>query len=65
MADGEDDKLHSPPIFSEGHDEAGVIFGLLRDRVFVAEVYARADLDENDGALLLIERGRVGGGGFR
>jgi len=41
----------------------GGIFGLLRDFVVVAEVYAEAHRDEEDGALFLVERGRSWGGG--
>ena len=61
VADREGHKLHPSPVFSEGRDEGGVL-GLLVDLNVAAEVPAEADLDEDEGALFFVERGRVGRG---
>ncbi len=36
VADGDDGKIHLLPIFLQGHDEAGVFGGFLRDFVVVS-----------------------------
>jgi len=51
------------PMLSEGRDEGGVLLGLLVELNVATEVPAKADLDEDEGALLFIEGGRVGRGG--
>jgi hypothetical protein len=65
MADREGHELHPSPIFLEGRDEGGVFLGLLVELNVAAEVPAEADLDEDEGALLSIEGGRVGRGSVR
>ncbi len=62
MADREGHELHPSPGFPEGRDEGGLFLGLLVELDVAAEVRAEADLDENEGALLPVEGGRVGRG---
>jgi hypothetical protein len=59
VSDREVDELHSSPIFFEGHDQGGVFLGLLRELEIAAEVSAKADLEDDNGALFLVEVGRV------
>ena len=59
VADREGHKLHPSPVFSEGRDAGGVLVGLLVELNVAAEVPAKADLDEDEGALLFVEGGRV------
>ncbi len=44
-------ELHLSPIFDEGRDEGGIFFGLFHDLVIAAEVFAEADLYEDEGAV--------------
>jgi hypothetical protein len=62
VADREGHKLHPSPVFSEGRDEGGVLLGIFVKLNVAAEVHAKADLDEDEGALLFVEGGRVGRG---
>ena len=62
LADRKGHKLHPSLVFSEGRDEGGVLLGLLFEFNVAAEVSAEADLDEDEGALLFDEGGRVGRG---
>ena len=62
VADREVHKLHPSPVFSEGRDEGGILLGLLAELNVAAEIPAEADLDEDEGALLSVEGGRVGRG---
>jgi len=59
VAEGEGDKLHPSPIFPEVRDEGGLLFGTLFHLVGATEVSTKTDFEEEDGALLLFERGRV------
>ena len=45
-------------------DEGCVFIGLLRARVVAPKVSIEADLEEEEGALFLDDRGRVCGGGL-
>ena len=54
MADGEGHKVHSSPVFPKGRDEGGVLIGLLVELNIAAEIPAKADLDEDEGALLFV-----------
>jgi hypothetical protein len=64
MADGDGDKLHSSPIFLEGHDEGRVFLGLLCDFAFATEVSSKSVFHDNEGADFLANAGpvRVGSG---
>jgi len=59
VSDWESDELHPSPLFLEGHDEGGVFLCLLRELDVAAEIFAEADLDDGEGALFLVEGGRV------
>ena len=59
VADEEVDKLHPFPVFLEGREEEGVFLGLFIDFNIAAEVSTKTDLHEDEGALFLVERGRV------
>ena len=61
-ADGKGNELHPSPIPYEGRDERGVFLGLLVKLNVAAEIHAYADFDDDEGALFLVKRGRVGGG---
>ena len=62
VADGKGSELHPFPIPFEGRDEEGFFLGLLVELNVAAEVPAEADLDDDEGALFYVKRGRVGGG---
>ena len=62
MADGEGNELHPSPVPSEGRDEEEVFLGLLVELNVAAEILEEADLDDDEGALFFVKRGRVGGG---
>ena len=64
MIDGIGDELHPSLVFCEGRDEGGECFGLLRNLDVAAEVSTKADLEDDDGTLFLVERGRFWGGGL-
>jgi hypothetical protein len=49
-------------LSSEGCDEGGVFLGLLVELTLAAEVLAKADLDDDEGAMFFVKRGRVGEG---
>ena len=53
VADGKGNELHPSPVFSEGRDEGGVLLGPLVELSVAAEVSAKADLDDDEGALFL------------
>ncbi len=60
VSDWEGDELHdSSPMFLEGRDEGGVVLGLLHNLEVEAEIFAKADLDDDEGALILVEGGLV------
>jgi hypothetical protein len=61
VSDREGHKLHPSPVPYEGRYEGGVLIGLLVELNVAAEVPAEADLDDDEGALLSVEGGRVGG----
>ena len=62
MDDAKGNKLHPSPIPSECRDEEEVFLGLLVELNVAAEVNVKADLDDDDGALFSVKRGRVKGG---
>ena len=62
MADKEGDKLHPFPVSSEGRDEGGVLLGLFVELGVAADLPAKADLDDDGGALFFVEICRVGRG---
>jgi len=55
VSDREGDKLHPSPLFIEGRYEGGVFLGILCELDVAAEVYAKANLDDDDGAVFLVE----------
>ncbi len=57
------DEVHPSPISFEGRHKGGVLRVLLVELIFAAKVFAEANLDYDDGALLHVEGGRVGRGG--
>ena len=59
--DGEGNELHPSPVSSEGRQEGGVFPGLLLVLNVAAEIPAKADLDEDEGAFFLSKE--VGSGG--
>jgi hypothetical protein len=61
VADGKGNELHPSPLSSEGRDERGVFLGLLVELNVAAEVLAEANLDDDEGALFYVKRGRVRG----
>ena len=62
VADGEGNELHPSPVSSEGRNEEGVFLCLFLDLNVATEVPTETDLYDDEGALFLVERGRVGGG---
>ena len=61
VADREGHKLHPSPVFSEGRYEWGVLLSLLVELSVAAEVSAKAELDDNEGALFFWSK-EVGSG---
>ena len=59
VVDREGDGLHSSPVSYDGRSEGGVFFGLFLDFHVAAEVRAKADCHDDEGALFLVERGWV------
>ena len=59
----EGDELHMYLVSLEGRDEVGVLRGLSFEFGVAAEVPAKSDLDDAEGAEALVEGGRVRGGG--
>ena len=55
MADGDAVEVHASPISSQGAEEGEVLLGLLCALVVEGEVPAKADLEEDEGALLAVE----------
>ena len=55
-------ELHPSPVSFEGRHEGGVFLGLLLELNVSVEVPTEADLDDDEGALFLVKRARVGGG---
>ena len=55
VADGDADELYASPISSETAKEGGVLLGLLGELVVAAEVPAKSDLEEYEGAVLAVE----------
>ncbi len=53
MANGKGDELHPSPVFSEGRYEGGVLLGFLVELRVATVVSAKADLDDDEGALFL------------
>ena len=62
MANGDADEIHASPISSQGAEEEVILLGLLCALVVEAEVPAKADLKENEGTVLAVERVVVRGG---
>ena len=65
MSHREDDELHSSPMFPEGRVLEGSFLGLLRELDVATEVFAEADLTDDNCAVFLVEGGRVWRGGVR
>ena len=65
MAYQKGDELHMSPVSLEGCDEGGVLRGLGFELGVAAEVPAKSDFNDDEGAEALVESGRVRGGGFR
>ncbi len=63
MAYRKGDELHISPVSFEGRDEGGVLRGLGFEFGVAAEVPAKSDFDDDEGAEALVEGGRVRGGG--
>ena len=59
----EGDELHISLVSLEGRDEGGVLRGFGFVVGVAAEVPAKSDLDDDEGAKTLVEGGRVRGGG--
>jgi hypothetical protein len=57
-------ELHVSPISPEGHDERGVLRGLGFKLGVAAEVPAKSNFDDDEGAEALVEGGRVRRGGI-
>jgi hypothetical protein len=57
LANGEGDDIHSSPVSSVARDEGGVFFGIFLDLNVAAEVHAKADRHDDEGALFPFERG--------
>jgi hypothetical protein len=62
VADREGQKLHPSPVPDEGRDEGGVLLGLLVEVNVAAEVLIEADLDDDEGALFLLNEVGMGEG---
>ena len=60
MADGDAYELDSCPIASRGGEQGEVLVGLLGVFLMASEVPAKADLDKDEGAVLLVEGVDVG-----
>ncbi len=60
MADGDADELDASPLLPEGCEEGEVLVGLLFVFLVEAEVPTEADLEEEEGAVFLVERVEVG-----
>ena len=52
VADVDAEELDASPISSKGAKEEVVLLGLLGELVVAAEVHAKANLEENEGAVL-------------
>ena len=61
----EGDELHMSPMSLEGRDEGGVLRGLGFVLGVAAEVPAKSDFDDDEGAEALVEGVRVRGGGIK
>jgi len=57
------DEFRSLQIFLEGFDERGVLFGLFRYLIVASESSTKSYLNDDKGACLPIEGGRIRGGG--
>ncbi len=53
------------PVSLEGRDEGGVLRGFGFELGVAAEVPAKSDFDDDEGAEALVKGGRVRGGGAR
>ncbi len=63
MAYRKGDEFYMSPVFLEGYDERGVLRGFGFELGVAAEVPAKSDFDDDEGAQALVEGGRVRGGG--
>ena len=50
VSDVADDKLHPPPMLSEGHEEGGILIGLLRVFLVASEISGEPNIYESEGA---------------
>jgi hypothetical protein len=64
VADGDSYELDASSVSSESANEEGIMLYPLSELVLAAEVHAKADLEEDEGAMLTLEgvgvRGAVG-----
>ena len=65
VADRDCHEFHLSQYLFEGGDEWGVLGDLLLEPLVASKVLAKSDLDDNEGAELLVVGGRVRGGGVR
>jgi len=67
VSDGEGNKHPPSPVFSEGRDGGDFFRSSSRSycQFATAEVCAKADLDEDEGAMCRVKQGRVWGVGVR
>jgi hypothetical protein len=62
VADEKGNELHPSPVSFEVRDEWGVFLDLFFELNVAAEVLAKSDLCDDEGALFPVERVRVWGG---
>jgi hypothetical protein len=61
VADGDANELAASLLFAEGCEEREILVGLLIVFLVAAKVPAKADLEEEEGAVFLVERVELGG----
>jgi hypothetical protein len=62
VVDREGNKIHPSLVYVEGRNEGGAFLGIFLDINVTTKVLAEADLYDDEGALLPVERSRVWGG---
>ncbi len=55
VANGDADELDASPRSSEGGEDGVILLGILDEFLLAAEVPIKADLEENEGAILAVE----------
>ena len=63
MADGEGDDLHASQVFLECREEGSVLRGIGLECGLASEISTESGIDDDERAELLVEGGRVRGGG--